>query len=93
MTIKHIDYEREKATTLKVEKPFDFARGVRGINVRKDLDFSDHFVVFRNTSKYNSSHPYRLAVEMTYQVSGTNLNVLRVRNLSLNNVTNLSLAK
>lgn len=55
--------------------------GVKGIDTWRDLDFNDNFVVFRNSSAYNVSHPNRLAVEITYQVSGTNVKVLRVRNL------------
>ena len=93
VTIKHIDYARKQAVTVDVERPIEFVMGVRGIDTKKELDFSDNFVAFRNTSKYNESRPYRKAVEMTYQISGTNLKILRARPLNISNNTNVSDAK
>ena len=93
VTLKHIDYARKRAVTINVERPIEFVMGVRGIDARKELDFSDNFVAFRNTSKYNESRPYRKAFEMTYQISGTNMKILRARPLNISNSTDVSDAK
>jgi hypothetical protein len=79
---KYIDYSANKAVDLTFQDPVHFFTTVQGMRADYELDFNDYFLIARNGSSYNSSHPDKPPYEEGYQFIGTQLVFIRGRLLT-----------
>lgn len=68
---KHVGYGQAGVLTLQFNNPTQFLDTAFGVNKKSEIAFGDSFLVVRNGSKYNQSHPEIKAVEIAYQIAGS----------------------